>query len=239
MATPNEIINQAFKKSGVLGVGQTASAEDTNDAFLDLNDMLAQWQRQRWLIWHLVTTGFTSTGAVSYTVGPGGNFNIPRPDRLESAFLRQLVTTQPNQVDYPLGIIQAREDYNRIALKTLSTFPMYVFYDSAYPTGVVYPWPVPQPSIYQLFITTKAHLSRFSTLTEEIDLPPEYIAALKWNLAARLRPSYQLPEDPQITALANIALNVIRNANAQVARLTMPDDVVRNGNYNIFSDQIR
>jgi|ERR1700742_217021 len=239
MTTPQDIITQALKKSGILGVGQTAQYEDLNDAFQDLNDMLAQWQRQRWLIWHLVTTGITSTGAQSYTVGPGGDFDIARPDRIESAFLRQIITTQPNEVDYPLDIIEAREDYNRIALKTLGTFPRYVFYDAAYPIGVLYPWPIPQANTYQVFISTKASLTQFTALNQDIVLPPEYIAALKWNLAVRLRPSYQLPEDPQITALAYSSLNIIRNANAQVPRLAMPDDLVKNGNYNIYSDQIR
>lgn len=41
--TAGSIINLALKMAGILGVGQTATAEDANDAFTVLNMMLAQW----------------------------------------------------------------------------------------------------------------------------------------------------------------------------------------------------
>lgn len=240
MTTPREIINAALKKAGVLGVGQSALAEDTNDAYNDLQDMLGQWQRKRWLIWHLVDYAYMGTGAVSYTVGPGGQFPIsPRPDRIESAFFRQIIQSQPNQIDYPLEIIEAREDYNLISLKQLQTFPQYLFYDSAFPTGLAYPWPLIQANLYELHLTVKETLSQFTSLSQTISLPLEYFAALKFNLAIRLRQAYQLPPDPALIGLAKDALNVIRNANVQISRLRIPTDLVRPGIYNVFSDQIR
>lgn len=237
MVTPLDICNQALKKAGILGIGQSALAEDINDAFSDLNDILSQWNRKRWLIWHLIDVPLVSTGALSYTVGVGGNFNTPRPDRLEAAFFRQLVTSQPNQIDYPLEIIEARETYNNIALKSLQTFPYAIFYDSAYPMGVVYPWPVPQAGIYEIHLTLKQSLSQFATLNQVVVMPPEYTAALKFNLAVRLRQAYQLPIDEALVALAKDSLNVIRGANTQVATLNMPQDLMRPGLYNVFSDQ--
>lgn len=238
MTTPNDIIQQALKKSGVLGIGQTPSAEDTNDAFLDLNDMLAQWQVERWLVWHLVDLSIVSTGANSYTLGPGGDINYAiTPDRIESAFFRQITQSQPNQIDYPLELIESWETYSRIPIKNLQTFPQYLFYDSAYPLGVLHAYPVLQANIYELHVQVKAQLAQFANLAQVISMPPEYIAAMKWNLSARLRPSYQLPPDPTITAIANKSLAIIRGANAQVPRLTMPLELVRSGLYNIYSDQ--
>lgn len=237
MTTPQDIIRQALKKAGVLGVGQVALAEDTNDAFYDLNDMLGQWQRKRWLIYHLVTYSYTSTGAQSYTVGPGGNFPVsPRPDQIESAFFRQIISSNPNQVDYPLAPIFAREDYNLISLKTLATFPQYYFYDSAFPTGNLYPWPIPLASIYSIFITVKETLGAFTSLSQTISLPAEYFAALKFNLAVRLRQGYQLQPDIALIALAKDSLNVIRNANTQIPRLQIDSSLLRPGIYNVFSD---
>lgn len=237
--TPNDLIIQALKKAGVLGVGQTAAAEDVNDAFLDLNMMLAQWQRKRWLVYHLVDVATPSTGAQSYSVGIGGDFNVARPDRLEAAFFRQTVQSQPAQIDYPLEILEAREDYDALALKQLTAFPSAIFYDAAFPTGAVYPWPIPQAALYEIHLTVKAQLGQLAALAVPINLPPEYQAALLWNLAARLRPSYQMPPDPTITTLALDALNIISNANAQVPRLRLPADLLRPGVYNPLSDQIR
>jgi hypothetical protein len=238
MTTPQDIIRAAAKKAGILGVGQTLLAEDTNDAYADLQDMLGQWQRKRWLIYHLVDYAFQSTGAISYTVGPGGNFPIsPRPDRIESAFFRQIINeSAPNQIDYPLDIIEAREDYNRISLKQLISFPQYLFYDSGFPTGQAYPWPVIQDNLYELHLTVKETLNQFTSLSQTIVLPLEYFAALKFNLAIRIKQAYSLPADPVLVGLAKDALNVIRNANLQIGRLQIPATLIRPGLYNIFSD---
>lgn len=237
--TPQDIIRQALKKAGVLGVGQTALAEDTQDAFSDLQDMLGQWQRKRWLVYHLVDYSHAGTGNISYSVGPAQEFNInPRPDKIESAFFRQVINEQvPNQVDYPLSIIEAREDYNLIALKQLQSFPQYLFYDSGFPIALAYPWPVIQQNLYELHLTVKETLNQFTSLNQVISLPLEYFAALKFNLALRLRQAYQLPPDPALIALAKDALNVIRNANAQVPRLQIAKELIRpSGLYNYYSD---
>lgn len=238
MTTALDIVNAALKKAGIVGVGQTAAAEDANDAFSDMNDMLAQWQRKRWLVWHLVDVPLVSTGAQSYTVGAGGDFNIARPDRLEAAFFRQITQSQPNQIDYPLAILQSREDYNRIAIKELGSFSRYIFYDSAYPLGSVYPWPVPAANLYEIHLTLKEQLSQFANLNSAVNMPPEYVAALKWNLAIRVHAGYPgLPPIPETVALALDSLNLIRGANAQVPRLVMPVNLVRPGIYDIYSDR--
>lgn len=236
--TPLDIIKQALKACGAVGIGQTPLAEDLNDAFTQLNWMIAQWQRKRWIVYSLQTIGLTSTGAVSYTVGPGADYDVAsRPDRLESAFLRQIVQSQPNQVDSPLRLINSREDYNNIAIKGLSSFATWIFYESTYPLGRIYPWPVPQSSLYAVHITIKQQLNSFSTQAEVISLPEEYYAALFWNLTARLGTLYKLPEDQRVVGLAKDALNVIRGANTQISNLQMPSDLVRPGIYNVFSDQ--
>jgi len=237
MTTPNDIITLALKSAGVLGVGQTASAEDINDSFTLLNFMLAQWQRKRWLIWTLDTFSVACTGAQSYTVGPGGDINCPRPDRLEDAFFRQNIPSEPNEIDYPLEIIESRETYNRIALKSLGSFPSYIYYQSDFPIGSIYPWPLPS-NLYQVFISVKTQLAQFTTLTQSVSLPPEYYAAILYNLSARLRTAFQLPPDMSVIGLAKEALNVVRGANVQIPRLRMPVGIVRPGLYNIFSDQI-
>lgn len=242
MTIVTKLLQLALKDSGVLGVGQSALAEDLNDTFTRCNQMLAQWQRKRWLIWHLIDLSILSTGAQSYSVGPGGDIDMPvRPDRLESAFFRQIINAQPpNQIDYSLEILESREDYNRIALKQLSSFSMYIFYDSDFPLGHIFPWPIPQANIYEVHVNVKALLNSFTSLGQTIVLPPEYDAAILFCLMQRLRVAYRLPQDPGIDGLAKDALNTLRKANAQIPRLQMPSGVVRpSGYYNVYSDQVR
>lgn len=236
MTTARDLINDSLKDAGAIGVGQTALAEDINDGLKRLNAMLAQWSRQRWLVYHLIDVAFTADGSLNYSIGAGGDLNYPRPDRIEAAFFRQIAGVPGNQVDYPLGVLNSREDYNRIALKGMQSFPSVVFYDSGYPLGYVYIWPVPT-DLYEIHLSLKATLTAFANLNSDVNLPPEYEEALRVNLAVRLRVKYQMPIDGQLIGLAKSALNVIRNSNAQIPSLQMPRDLVRGGgNYNIFSD---
>lgn len=237
MTTAADIINLSLKQAGVLGVGQAASAEDVNDAMRLMNQMLAQWQRRRWLVYHLVDSACPATGAEYYTVGIGEDFNIARPDGLEDGcFFRQTVNGSPYPVDYPLEILQSREDYSKIRLKNLNSFPQYIYYDAAYPVGKVYVWPLPS-NLYTVHILVKAQLQSFSTLADNVLMPPEYEEALMYNLAVRLCPMYGLPIRPDINMLAQSSLNTLKMANAQIARLRISPTLLNGrGHYNIFSD---
>jgi len=225
ITTAQELIEFALKASGVLGVGQTAATEDLDDSFKALNMMLGVWNRERWLIWHLLDAGAVCTGAEYYTVGPGKQIDIPRPDRIEAAYLRQIVngaqtiTTDPGgayalqadgtagiqiatdgvqgnpgrNIDFPLQILEAREDYARIQVKGLVSLSRYVYYDAALPTGALYPWPIPNATMYEIHILVKDTLTQFAALSTEINLPPEYKEALWSNLALRQRTIYRIP----------------------------------------------
>jgi hypothetical protein len=235
--TPLDLITLALKQAGVVGIGQPVQPENANDAFTLLNMMLGQWNRRRWLVYHLVGVAKVATGARSYTIGAGGDFDLARPDRIESAYVRQLTNAGPNQTDYPLTLLQSMEDYSRIALKGMVGFPAYAFLDSDFPLGRLYVWPVPT-GIYEIHLLLKAELPGFDTMSQDIDLPPEYQEAIMYNLAGRLRPHFQLPPDPTITALARASLNTVRNANVQIPTLQMPSDLARGGSYNVISDRM-
>lgn len=244
MGKVSQVISLALKDSGVLGVGQSAGAEDLNDALQRANWMLDQWNRKRWLVYHLVDMQFTSTGSEKYSIGPRANFDTPvRPAQIEAAFFRQAINGGL-PIDYPLELLMSREDYNNIALKSMVSFPSYLFYDPAWQEtkshwGWLYPWPIPQADLYALHISVRVLLHHLRSLDQDINLPPEYEAAICLNLAKRLRVAYQLGADTELNGLAKDALEVLRTSNAAIARLTMPSDLVRPGIYNPYSDQIR
>mgnify|MGYP000114228989 CR=1 FL=1 len=232
----SRVITLALKAAGILGQGQTASAAVTTDAFDALNAMIAQWSVKRGMVYELVDATTVCTGAKSYTVGPTGAFSFStRPNLIDSAYVSLNYGT-PSQVDLQLEIIEAREDWNRVSMKSIGVFPYVAFYDNAYPNGLLYAWPVPS-AIYQLTITAKLPLVQFASTTQDINLPPEYQEALVWNLAARIRPLYQLEPDPSVMALARASLSTIRQANAQVPLLSMPSSVKKGGRFNVYSGQ--
>lgn len=241
LITPRSIIMLAAKATGVVGVGQSMLAEDINDIFDALNGMLGQWNKKRWLIYHLIDVSVSMTTQMSYTVGPGQDFNVPRVDRIESAFFRQFVSDIPGQtyVDYPLDILQAREDYNDIALKELQSWPEAIFFDSGYPIGNVYPVPIPAAGgQFELHLSIKDTLGQFVSLDQNINLPDEYKEALWTNLVGRIAAMYPgMQISPAVVALAKASLSTIRMANSQIPRLDMPRSLVRPALYNIFSGQ--
>src|SRR5882757_10029577 len=90
-STVSGLLTDALITAGVVGIDEAIEQAVINKALTIANRMIAQWQHERYMVYQLVDYGFVSTGAQSYTVGAGLNFNInPRPDRLEFAFLRQL-----------------------------------------------------------------------------------------------------------------------------------------------------
>lgn len=240
------LLTDALVTAGIVGIDESIEPAILNKAFRIANRMIAQWQHERYMVYQLVDHGFASTGALTYTVGAGQNFNInPRPDRLEYAFLRQLsnngspapnVGTQP--FDWPLEVIDAYEDYVVIRLKNLGTFSTAVFYDPGWPIGLLHPWPVPQQSIYELHILCKQTLQLFQNIQDKVMFPPEYGAALEWCLARRFRVAFQMPGDRDLNTLAAQGKNIIRKANAQIPTLRMPRELIQNGDsaYNYRSD---
>ena len=227
ITTPIDLINQCFQISSIFGQGQTPAAADINRAFIQLNAMIAIWNRSRWLLFHNIDVSVVGTGAQTYTVGIGGDINVPRPDRLEAAYVR-LNPSSSSPVDFPLGIVPSMENYSQISLKKLNSFPGIIFYDSGFPLGTIYPYPIPN-SFYEIHIIIKDVLTAFATLTTEISLPPEYTDALIWNLSTRIRTLYGQAPDPSIVALAKVALNAVRGANTQISSLNFPGDMPGNG----------
>lgn len=249
MATARDICDLALKQAGVVGLAQTAASEDTNNAFTILNQMLAQWRVKRWLVFRLVTASWAATGATSFTLGPSGTVTTDtsgatinvRPDRLEiNPYIRQTNVAAPNQPDMPLTLLQSLEDYNRIRMKALTAFTQYIYYDPTLTNGTVYPWPIPNSGLYTIFISFKLPFAAFSSLDTTVNFPPEYEAAMLYQLALRLKTLYQIPVMPGdlLVGLAKDALNTLRGANTAIARLTMPRSLNSPGQYNIYSDQI-
>lgn len=235
MTTPVDLITLALKQAGVLGVGQSASAEDVNDSFALMNMMLNQWSTLRYLVYHEVDYSIPCTGQVSYTVGLGGDFNVVRPDKIASSFVRMTVQAAPNQSDYMLRVIRAREDYNRISQKQQGAMPRVIFYDSGFPLGTLYPWSIPNNQ-FELHISVAEHLQQFNTIADTINLPPQYMRTIMYNLAGELRPLYQLPPDQTITAMARATLNALGVANTQVPTMTLDPTISGRSSYNPYSD---
>ncbi len=240
--TANDIATEALREAGAIGVGQSPLAGDLVGAQARLQWMLQEWERKRWHVYHEVQIIINSSGKQSYTVGPGGDFDTglgsARPDGIEAAFLRQNIN--PNPIDYWLERLESMEDYFKLPLKSLVSFTGAFFYDSAWPLGFFFPYPVAQANIYSLGIAVKEQLPQsFATSAAKFNIPYEYYWAMITNLAVRLRPKYGILSGPGdlLPGIAKEALKAVTAVNVQIPRLQMPKSLNRPGQYNIFSDR--
>jgi hypothetical protein len=234
--TARQVVTDALWEAGVVGVGQTPLAQDMNKGFTRLTNMAGQWQKRRWLVPALRVISAVGNGAVSRTVGPAGAFNVtPRPDKIQAAYFIQN-NVGDNPVSFPLRPIFSFEDYARIQLKQLDSFPMAFFYDNAWQDGFgnLYVWPIPS-SVYTVSIVVKANLDFPATLDEEFELPEEYMEAIHYNLAIRLCSLYQVPPEQSTVGLAKTSLDTIKNANVQIPAMTMPPALRKRRGLSIYN----
>lgn len=235
--TFQDLITMALKNAGIIGQGQTASAEDANTACAMMNDMIAQWQQRRYLVFHLIEQEVPANGSQSYSIGPGGDISVAqRPAAINAAFARQTISATPNQIDYPLSILPARETYSQIAMKSLQSFPQWCWYDAATPLGYLFVYPVITDQ-FTLHVVFREQLQTAVSLSDTITLPAEYREAIMYNLAIRLAGAYGTPLSPVIVPLAKAALETMRTVNAQVPQMRMPRVLNGGAHYNIFSDR--
>lgn len=247
-----DLVTQALKDCGYLGVGMNPLAEDVNEAFARLQWMLSQWERQRWLVYHNVTYTLASTGQITpYSIGPTGGGFAPqisvgaygqsaRPNRLESGVFRQLYGSPSPPIDWPLAPCESMEDYNeKIRIKNLTNFALWYFYDPAWPLGQLYLWPWPQSGIYAIVMVAREQLPLGFALNAVLNVPFEYYQAMCSNLAVLLRPKYGIRGGPGdvLEAIAKDSKEVLRASNTALGTLSMPRSIVRRGIYDIFSDQ--
>jgi len=254
--TARDIITLALQDSGWTALGQSAPQEVINRALKRFNMILSFWATKRWFAWRSVDLAFTSTGAQSYTVGSGGDFNINsdfnadfnedfgsgqpwgfRPVKVVAAYSRLLVSSPAQPVDYFLRQIMAKEDYAKIQLKSQANFPTHFFYDPVTPRGVIYFWPIPLVGQFEMHIIVPQPIVTIPSLDTILYIPPEYHIVLVLTLARWLRMAAKMPADPELNAMLRNATNGLKNNNAQLPNLQMPSGLVRPGIYNILSDE--
>lgn len=231
----SDLIAYAQRASGLLGVGQVALPQDTADAQTALLLMLQQWRQMRWVVFRLDNVLFPLTmGTGDYTIGPAANTpDIPvdgnfRPANIQSCFLRQELGSGPNSfpVDFPMRVLESRQQYDQISLKSLQSWPATIYYDPTIPNGTLKVWPIPMQPLFSLYIAFQQaiDLAGESGAAVELDnyLPPETQEAIVYNLAGRLCINYALPVNPALAAASRSTLMTVRTANFALQPLQMP-----------------
>lgn len=213
MATVRDLINGSMRLIGALASGETASAEEAAEALESLNGMIEGWNLERLMTYAIERIDHTLTaGQQNYTIGVGGDINVPRPLRINEAYIK-IPGTGPN-LELPVQIV-TDEEWAGITLKsTSSSIPWAMLNGNEYPLSVLSLWPVPDTA-NGLVLYVWSQINGFASINDTIVLPPGYLKALRYNLATELAPEYGAQISPAVAAIAN-------DAKADIKRLNLP-----------------
>ena len=217
MATVLDIIKRAHRISGIYALGETPSPEESADALYALNSMLGSWANESLLIYADQLDSITLIPGVStYTIGPSGGTITVRPMSISnSSYIRA------SGIDYPLAIISL-DQYNNISSKSeQSEIPEYLWYQDTFPNSTVTLYPVPSVANV-LNLWSKKQITGFSTLTEEVSLPPGYQEALEYNLADALAIETESQLTPAASKKAVMLKKMLKRTNLTVPTMALP-----------------
>lgn len=212
MSTAADIIKLALKDIQVLDEAETPSAALMSDALTTLNQMLALWQIDSKYIYGQVDTTKAATGAQTYTIGTGGDFNVSQPARVDYAF------TRVNNIDYPCRVLSSWEEYQSISYKAVSgTFPEVLYLNQGVTLGTIYVFP--KPTSGTLHVITSVVLPSYTVSADALSFPPEYDLVIRFSLAEILAAMIGIAIRPDIAKLAKNFRNMIRVSNTKIGTL--------------------
>ena len=217
------ILYRALRLAGVTGAaGRTASPDQLADALGSLNALTDYLNSQREVPYTISPATYTlSPPKQMYTIGqdPNGvlvaDFNAPRPTHIEQA--RLVLTSSPTYVYLPLRLVTDKE-WATISVPNIPvTIPKVLFCDYNWPLAGLWFWGYPTQA-NKVELWTWQGLPQFATTSTTVTLPPAYIDALTYLLAARLQDQFagnlQVPPNPNLEMQGRRMLGRIKALNA-------------------------
>lgn len=207
----SELLSSAMRRAGAIASGEVPTADELNDSLLVLNDILENLSTERLSVWAASDLTYTTVpGQAQYTMGPGGNFNAPRPLAILDGYC------VVGGVSFPVRTID-QVKYNLIANKTQpGTILERMLYVPEHPLGVLTLWPVPDAAV-PLTITAASPLELQNvTLASALTGPPGFAKMIRANLALELCGEFQIPPDKVLVALASDSKADYKRTNIKV-----------------------
>jgi hypothetical protein len=183
-----DLLRRSLLLIGAIGQSEDPEAGMFNDAMDTFNDMLDNWSTETLSVFAADEFVFPlMSGKATYTWGPGGDFNQPRPIYVTDANFTLGSNTASVRI-LPNDIFNISS-----AADTSGQYVQFVTYVNESPLGILKVAPTPAADTAGLKLTVRRKLVRVSGLDQIIDLPEGYTKALRYNLAVDLWPEYPNP----------------------------------------------
>jgi hypothetical protein len=211
------IITRALNLAGRLGPGRTAGPSETTAALSRLNEMLDAWGAEPLMVYQIVTATYSLAAAQQiYQIGPSAlHFNTTRPVRIEEANIIYC-----NQ-RYQLKLLTPQEwsavkDSHIAETGLTGVIPRELWNNQASPISSLYLWPIPSTNDTQIELFTWQPIAEFASTSVNVTLPPAYLEALRFNLAASFAAEVGKGAPPQVMAQAAESKRNIQLANKAI-----------------------
>lgn len=213
MTTATDIYTGALLNINSYAPGEVVGGDMAAVCMAALNDLLETWSNEHLTVFNNEENVFSlQAGVASYTLGPGGDFNMPRPLRITNAYTR-LTTSTFGSIDYPCTEVSG-DVYTAIGLKGQpGPWPKVVYMNAEFPLARLLFWPVPTGN-GQLHLWTDMLFTAFATPDAQVSLPPGYVRALKKNLALELAPTFGKTPSPLLMRQAAEAKAALKALNS-------------------------
>lgn len=233
--TALNLITDVLLDMGVLADQETPTASQSVGALVKLNDLIESWNLDPQKLYGATQSilPFVANQA-SYTIGSGGDLNIPRPNGVFAVFVRNTTATPSQQQDIPITIL-TEQQWADIPVKGMQgTFPYAVWFNMTNPLVTAYVTPIPIGSNYSLVIWDGNDNGTLA-LNTVLDLPPGYKRALKYGLFVELAAGYQIQVPQSIASLAVTSKLSIDRQNLTINTL----ETSRATRYDILTNTVR
>jgi hypothetical protein len=234
MITAAALIRMSMQDLGVLGAGESAEGVQMADGLQRLRMMVASWSLDALTVVRVQGERFDiESGKHIYSIGPGLDFDTPRPVGQQSivAAGRVLNAGQPNETEQQVAML-TYDQYIGIQIKTLrsSLFTSVLYVPgasaqlpipppppgtNAFGSGVIILWPVPiETTPIVLYIQHTIPL--FENLTTQYPVPDGIAAAMQYNLTLAIAPMFQVTPSDEAKRMAVSTFAAMKRTNYQM-----------------------
>jgi hypothetical protein len=236
-----DLLSASARLAGILADGETLQGNMPANMLTIAQDMMDEWQADRLKIFTVNRTSLPLTiGQQSYTLGAGGNLNMPRPERIERMGM-ELIGSNPIQPpEIPISVLDD-DGWANIRVKNvqggypLNCYPDYSFVGNP-PVMTCFFYQIPGQACNAVFYSWSP-LSTFPDFTTDVIFPPAYARAIKYNLAIAFMAEYKLPPDQVVMGIAQNSLAMLKEINLPSPILTCDSGLSgRQGYYDWRSD---
>ena len=220
--TALDLISSSLRLINVLASGEVCPIAMANDALQVFNDMIDSWNTMRLAIFTTRSDDFPLVlNQQTYTLGTGGDFNIPRPPAIDG--MSSILLYDPsNPVEVPIVMYTVDQWQNQVPVKNVSgSFPLICYDDGGFPLRTLSMWPIQSTGVVNnVRIYSWQPLAQPAALSTAISVPPGYRQAFRFSLAVLLGAEFTATVPAPVAAIAGSSLALIKSLNIPLLNIS-------------------